>query len=585
MAFPLFGAKEPTVPPSRHWWLSLFPRLSAATKRSLLLLSLSAALLVNSQLQIINREHAANASHLPAVQNALGHLGLSLRDPLGNQFQINTYTTNHQNFPAVSVDSDGDFVVVWMSNGSSGSDTDGFSIQGQRFNNVGTAQGSQFQVNSYTTDDQFHPAVAMDSDGDFVIVWQSVGSNSGDNDPWSIQGQRYNSAGVAQGSQFQVNTYTTNSQRFPAVSLDSDGDFVVVWHSDGSSGGDTSLESIQGRRYNSAGTAQGSQFQVNTYTTSTQKYPAVSLDSNGDFVVVWHSNGSSGSDTSLESIQGRRYNSAGTAQGSQFQVNTYTTSYQLGPAVSLDGNGDFVVAWSSNGSPGNDTSVESIQGQRFNSVGTAQGSQFQVNTYTTSFQNTPAVSLDSDGDFVILWRSDGASGGDIDGFSVEGQAYNSVGTAQGSQFQVNTYTTNHQQNPAVSLDNDGDFVVVWQSLGSSGSDIGTYSIQGQRFGPEGPTPTPTATNTPSVTPTNTPTPTHTPTITVSPTNTHTPTATPTTIATNTPTSTPLSPTETPTASATPQGTATPTETPTLTPTATTPPETGYSLYLPAVLDN
>ncbi len=30
---------------------------------------------------------------------------------------------------------------------------------------------------------------------------------------------------------------------------------------------------------------------------------------------------------------------------------------------------------------------------------------------------------------------------------------------------------------------DGDFVVVWQSAGSSGSDSSSFSVQGQRFVP------------------------------------------------------------------------------------------------------
>ena len=101
------------------------------------------------------------------------------------------------------------------------------------------------------------------------------------------------------GSQFQVNTYTTSYQRVPAVSLSADGDFVVVWESNGSGGGDTSGSSVQGQRYAAGGTALGGQFQVNAYTTNGQGAAAVSLSAAGDFVVVWESNGSSGGDTSL----------------------------------------------------------------------------------------------------------------------------------------------------------------------------------------------------------------------------------------------------------------------------------------------
>ncbi len=193
------------------------------------------------------------------------------------------------------------------------------------------------------------------------------------------------------GGEFQVNTYTASQQRSAAVGPDGAGGFVVVWASYGSSGTDTFFESIQGQRYASTGTAVGAQFQVNTYTTSSQRFPAVGPDGAGGFVVVWASYGSSGTDTSLESVQGQRYASTGTAVGGEIQVNTYTTYFQFWPAVGPDGAGGFVVVWESLGSSGTDTNSASVQGQRYASAGTAIGGEFQVNAYTTSCQVLPAV--------------------------------------------------------------------------------------------------------------------------------------------------------------------------------------------------
>ena len=207
--------------------------------------------------------------------------------------------------------------MVWHSNGSSGG-TGSESIQGQRYAAGGAALGGQFQVNSYTTNDQFNPSISLSPDGDFVVVWQSLGSSAGDTAEFSIQGQRYAAGGAALGGQFQVNSYTTSSQVRPAVSRDADGDFVVVWVSYGSSGGDTSLNSIQGQRYEASGAALAGQFQVNTFTTSGQSDPSVALSADGDFVVVWHSNGSSGSDTGSYSIQGQRFRVTGELVGRVF---------------------------------------------------------------------------------------------------------------------------------------------------------------------------------------------------------------------------------------------------------------------------
>src|SRR6185436_1988872 len=118
-------------------------------------------------------------------------------------------------------DANGNFVVVWQS-----ADANVEGIYGRRFDASGTPQGAEFRVNSYTTGTQDDPAVASDANGNFVVVWDSNGQ---DGHARGIFGQRFNAAGVPQGALFQANTYTTNQQRFPAVSADASGDFVVVW--------------------------------------------------------------------------------------------------------------------------------------------------------------------------------------------------------------------------------------------------------------------------------------------------------------------------------------------------------------------
>ena len=76
------------------------------------------------------------------------------------------------------------------------------------------AVGSEFQINTYTTGRQLTASVgahlvAADASGNFVVVWQSVGQDGSDD---GIFGQRYDSEGVVLGSEFQVNSYTTNRQ-------------------------------------------------------------------------------------------------------------------------------------------------------------------------------------------------------------------------------------------------------------------------------------------------------------------------------------------------------------------------------------
>jgi hypothetical protein len=394
--------------------------------------------------------------------------------PVGPEFQVNSYTTSVQTEPAVAVDNAGNFVAVWRSFGSAGSDASGSSIQGQRYDATGTPLGAQFQVNTYTTNEQSEPAVDVDSAGTFVVVWRSTGSAGTDAAADSIQGRRYDGNGTPLGTQFQVNTYTTNSQGLPSVAIDDAGNFVVAWASRGSAGSDSSGDSVQAQRYDTAGNGVGGEFQVNTYTSFLQKNPKVAADNAGNFVVVWESYGSAGSDVSDFSIQGRRYDAAGNPLGGEFQVNTYTTSNQYAPAVDIDAAGRFVVVWHS-WQDSEDTSSLSVQGQRYDAAGAPLGAQFLVNTYTTYGQLNPDVAVDDAGTFVVVWTAAEEDG------TIQGQRFDSAGSPVGSQFLVSTYGTSNQVNAKVEHDDLGRFVVAWQSSGSSGSDSDGYSVQAQRF--------------------------------------------------------------------------------------------------------
>ena len=378
---------------------------------------------------------------------------------LGPEFHVNSYTTNVQRYPAVAASGSGSFVVVW---GSYGQDGYGWGVFGQRFNSMGDPVGSEFQVNTYTTLHQDEPAVAADGSGNFVVVWDSSYQAGSFN---SVFGQRHDSTGSQVGSEFQVNTYTSGILYAPAVAADGSGNFVVVWSSIFQDGSDFG---VFGQRFNLAGVRLGSEFRVNSYTTGSQSLPAVAANGSGSFVVVWPGAGLG----DVNGVFGQQFNSAGIKVGGEFLVNTYTTNEQGYPAVSTDGSGNFAVVWESNNQDGSNTGVF---GQRFNSAGSAVGSEFRVNTTTASDQRNPAVSADGLGNFVVVWESLGQDGSL---YGVFGQLYDSAGLALGSELRVNNYTLDYQRNPAVAADGSGKFVVVWRSNYQDGDLDGVF---GQRM--------------------------------------------------------------------------------------------------------
>ncbi len=419
-----------------------------------------------------------------AVECAFLAAGASLAQPLpnGGELQVNNYTTGHQRSPAVAAGAEGDFVVVWQSLGSTGGDTAYFSVQARLFGPEGAALGPEFQINSYATASQSLPAVGRDDAGNFIVAWQSQGSAGSDTNLTSIQAQRFDAGGGAQGGEFQVNSFTAENQDYPAIAADGAGGFVVVWQSAAAAGGDTSGFGIAAQRFAAGGAPIAGEFQVNTYTTGGQVRAAAAALPAGGFVVVWSSEGSAGSDSSGASIQARLYDGNGAPASGEFQVNDFTINTQQIPAVAADALGNFVIAWESDGSSGSDEDGYSIQARRYSAAGTALGGQFQVNSYTTSQQREPRLTVDRAGHFVVAWASFGSDGSDSSSFSVQAQSFDADGSPMGPQFQVNSYTSSSQFRPALASGHGHDFVVLWQSYGSSGTDTSAYSVQLQRYG-------------------------------------------------------------------------------------------------------
>ncbi len=105
------------------------------------------------------------------------------------------------------------------------------------------------------------------------------------------------------------------------------------------------------------------------------------------------------------------------------------------------------------------------------------GGDFQVNSFTTGDQRDPAVAALPNGGFVVVWESTGAQDGSSE--SVHGQLFDATGAPVAGEFQVNSTTSDIQRNAEVSAAADGTFTVAFQH-----SRFGT-SLLGQRYDSDG----------------------------------------------------------------------------------------------------
>jgi hypothetical protein len=228
---------------------------------------------------------------------------------LGSEIKVNTTTNGEQRDPSVAVLADGKFVIVWMDSndqdGGTGKDSSGWGVYGQLFDVQGLRVGNEFLVNTSTSQNQYWPNVTSLAGGGFVVNWRdddksNVGAqlfdasaskvgvqftlNSYGVSGWPSQWwgstaslpdggfwavwttdvldgsgrgvylQRFAADGKKVGAEIRVNTYTDNSQQSPQIDAWSDGSFVVTWASvtqDGSGWG------IYAQRFDASGSPVG----------------------------------------------------------------------------------------------------------------------------------------------------------------------------------------------------------------------------------------------------------------------------------------------------------------------------------------
>ncbi len=371
---------------------------------------------------------------------------------LGTETLVNATsgTAQQTSDRAVDMSASGTSVVTWSSMAQDGS---GLEVYAKLYAANGIAKGNEFKVNTVSADDQYEPTVAMDALGNFLVIWTS---KSQDGSLGGIFAQRFDVFGNKVGGEFQVNTTTSGDQTAPAVAMDNNGNAVVSWTSAGQDG---SGAGIYAQRFSSLSLPVGAEFRVNTATSGDQTDSSVAINKlTGDFVFAWTS---VGQDSSGAGVYAQRYSgSLGTAQGSEFRVNTTTTNDQNEASIVVSRfTGDFFVTWTS---AGQDGSGKGIYGQRYNSSGVAQGLQILVNTSTTGDQSKSSVALDAGGDIYVTWQNAGVT---ANGLQVNGQQFDKNGKKEEAEFIVNATTAGDQSNASVAIDMLGHAVIVWSGNG------------------------------------------------------------------------------------------------------------------------
>lgn len=234
--------------------------------------------------------------------------------------------------PNVATFDDGEFLVVWNGEEDTGGVFDDNVVRGRRFAADGEAQGESFLVARSTRQHLERADVLALEEGDFVIVWDALSSDS------AIRGQHFAADGALLTS-FQVNTETADVLTNPSLARRHGGGFVVAWTSYqrpqyGDDDPDYEGGSIRVRQFNGDGEPLGGEILVSNEGLDRFQQPTVADLGRDGFAVVW--------DTSPTSL--RAFYNDGASRGATVQM-PITGDSQASPTATGLAPGRFLVAW------------------------------------------------------------------------------------------------------------------------------------------------------------------------------------------------------------------------------------------------
>ncbi len=154
-------------------------------------------------------------------------------------------------------------------------------------------------------------------------------------------------------------------------------------------------------------------------------------------------------------------------------VNTRDSGPQCNPSVATSTGGDFVVAWSSYYSSSGRSNEIIVR--RFDAAGNPlHAEEFQANITRAGNQTEPAVAVGPDGDFMVVWEGPGPSGTDI--FA---RLFDRDGLPLTDELLVNAEVPGQRKCPRVAVGSNESFVVVWEDKAASIAGVAT--VWGQAF--------------------------------------------------------------------------------------------------------
>jgi hypothetical protein len=353
---------------------------------------------------------------------------------------VNATTASTQFLPTVIQLTNGNIVVAWASNATTGAASPaGTDIIAQIFNPLGEKVGGEFRLNNASTlDDETTPQLAALPGGGFVVVYHDVDIGGGGGSNIRLEEFDANGAQVSDNPSVVLDTGTGGDPNYaePRVAASSDTSVLVVYESI-----TAGVETIVGKIYDPSANTYGSQFTILSSAGGIDN-AEVAVLANGNYVIAANYGAAD------NAIAYRIVSSTGAnVLGATFVTGTDSDGFNdREVSVTALTGGGFVLAWTNT-----DAADTDILFRIYNSAGTQIGSgQTQVGS-ATNLSNEPSVVALESGGFVIVFDDDEANTQVVEHFS-----------SAGASLGLFTYAGAGTTPVGVSLA-DGRFASVWSN--------------------------------------------------------------------------------------------------------------------------
>ncbi|PKN39251.1 MAG: hypothetical protein CVU62_03395 [Deltaproteobacteria bacterium HGW-Deltaproteobacteria-2] len=281
-------------------------------------------------------------------------------------------------FPHIAMDNNGNAIIVWDQNGGT------FKSEYRNGSWIHPANLSD-HINP-AGGGAYNTEVAMDNDGNAIIVWEeSDGFDS------QIFKSEYRNGSWIHPSSLTDNISPDGSDaRVSHVAMDNDGNAIIVWMQyDG-----PNYQIFKSEYRNGIWTHPSSLTNNISLDGTDAEYPNLAMDDNGNAIIVWNQSDGTNSQTFKS-----EYRNGSWTHPSSLTDNISPDGYDvyLSPHVSMDNNGNAIIVWDQNGG--------TFKSEYRNGSWT-HPANLSDHINPGGGANNTEVAMDNNGNAIIVWSQD-----------------------------------------------------------------------------------------------------------------------------------------------------------------------------------